>query len=75
MKLKLNYTKSCYANLHSVSDLQINMGRINLKYGQITMYNLIWNFTKRIPIIKLTLHAWIINSCAPNDRINNTEIV
>ena len=43
-------TMSCYANLHSVSDLQISMGRINLKYGQITMYNLIWNFVKGFPL-------------------------
>ena len=26
--MKINDTMSCYANLHSVSDLQISMGRI-----------------------------------------------
>ena len=55
LKLKLNMnqnmTQQCAMLICTLStDLQISMGRINLKYGQITMYNLIWNYAKGFPL-------------------------
>ena len=55
LKVDLNITQPhCYANLHSVYRSTDKHGKNrknrNLKHGQITMYNLIWNFTKGFPL-------------------------
>ena len=48
--MKINDAMSCYANLHSVSDLQISMGKYEPKRWPECWVYLIWNFVKGFPL-------------------------